>query len=94
MSKTTIGAGGFGLKKTVFPAATVDEKNRSSHLLEKIRRNQHNLALASNQNVKEAPIDDYNPGTPAGTGVRRAATTSMSVDPKLLFKQSARNNGS
>jgi hypothetical protein len=49
MSKTT---GGFGLKKTVFATAQED-KNASSHLLEKIRRNQHNLALASNQNAKQ-----------------------------------------
>ena len=101
MSKTT---GGFGLKKTVFTTATQDDKKGgSSHLLEKIRRNQHNLALASNQNAKQqqesGPNEDYMdniplmPGTPAG-GVRRAASTSMSVDPKLLFKQSVRNQAS
>jgi hypothetical protein len=93
MSKTTVN-GGFGLKKTVYAAN--DDKNgtgRSSHLLEKIRRNQQNLAQSSNHNTKvnDGPNEDYAdnlalmPGTP-GAGVRRAASTSMSVDPKLLYR--------
>jgi len=99
MSKTT-GAGGFGLKKTVFANEDKIGSGTSSHLLEKIRRNQHNLALSSNHNAKiqqqqqqDGPNEDYLdttallPGTPAGNGVRRAASTSMSVDPKLIFKQ-------
>lgn len=48
MSKTA-GVSGFGLKKT--PPHPLEDKNgpgKSSHLLEKIRRNQQNLAQSSN----------------------------------------------
>lgn len=74
-------------------------------MLEKIRRNQHNLAQSSNQNNKgaygESQNNDYLdtsalvPGTPAA-GKRRAASTSMStangaVDPKSLYKTQGKN---
>ena len=62
MSKTA-GTSGFGLRKTLF-TNTEDKSGsgRPSHLLEKIKRNQQNLAQSSNQNNNkqiESSNDDY-----------------------------------
>jgi hypothetical protein len=99
MSKTTR-AGGFGLKKTTPSLGQgEDRRAKASNLLEKIRRNQHNLAQSSNAKAvlaAEENNEDYldlagmAPGTPAG-GARRAASSTFAVDPKQLYKNSIRS---
>ena len=99
MSKTTR-AGGFGLKKTTPTIGQgEDRRGKASNLLEKIRRNQHNLAQSSNAKAvlaAEENNEDYldlagmAPGTPAG-GARRAASSTFAVDPKQLYKNSIRS---
>ena len=98
MSKTTR-AGGFGLKKTTPTLGQCeDRRGKASNLLEKIRRNQHNLAQSSNAKavIAEEINEDYldmagkAAGTPVG-GARKASASTFAVDPKQLYKNSIRS---
>ena len=98
LSKTA-GPAGFGLRSPPMYDDANTSFAKSGNLLDKIRRNQQNIANTSLKNQRKESIfadnaNDYGNLTVANTPARRTLgnSNSFAVDPKPLFRSNTNAN--
>jgi hypothetical protein len=99
LSKTA-GPAGFGLRSPpIYDDVANSSFAKSGNLLDKIRRNQQQIANTSLKNQRKESMfadtaNDYGNITVANTPARRTLgnSNSFAVDPKSLFRSNTNNN--